>query len=113
MSEERNSNGVNVYLKVYEMLLKQDNDKLRPYEFYYMIEQMKLNYDEIMGTIENALLKAGFSKEHIVRISNNLSWKLRFTRKDARAIERELCKRGLITRDRNFITVIDGGNNEM
>jgi hypothetical protein len=66
---------------------------------------MKFKYDEILGIIEQALIEAGFSSEHIERISNNLSWKLRFTRQDAKHIEKKLRKRGLIDREKHYIVI--------
>jgi hypothetical protein len=106
MSEgERKNNGLNVHEKVYYILLNLETDKIRPYELYYLIENMKFKRDEILDMITETLELAGFSEDHISRISNNLSWKLRFTRKDARKIEKELCKRGLICREKNYIYI--------
>jgi len=101
----KKNNGVNIYQKVYNKLLETDADKLLVSDFYHMVENMKINYDEIMNTVEQTLLDAGFSPHQIERLSNNLSWKLRFTRHDARDIEKTLCKQGCIIRNRNYIYI--------
>jgi len=103
--EEKTNNGVNVYDKVYSKLQNLDDDKLRPYEFYSLVENMKVNGEEIIEVIQEVLYEAGFNKSIIERISNNIAYRVRFTRADARDIEKELCKRGCILRKRNYIFI--------
>lgn len=105
---KNSNNGVNIYDKVYALLLDKGEDKIRPYEFYYLVENLKINNNEILDMIRGVLSDAGFNEGNIERISNNLSWKLRFTRADAREIEKEMCKKGWICRKKNYI-IINGG----
>jgi len=101
----KKNNGINICKKIYSKLNNLDKEKIRPYELYYIIENMKFNREEIIDTIRDVLREAGFNDSYIDRISNNLSWKLRFTRADSREIEKQLCKRGLICREKNFIII--------
>ena len=105
MDEKNKNNGINVYEKVYSILLNLENKKIRPFELYSIIENMKFGRGEVIETIRDVLKEAGFNDSYIERISNNLSWKLRFTRADSREIEKKLCKKGLICRERNYIII--------
>lgn len=98
-------NGVNVYNKVYDELLKLDVDRIYKNEFYTLIEKMKIGVPDIVATIEQVLIDAGFNEQQIFRVSNNLSFKLRFSKRDARYIEKHLKENGNITRRGNLIII--------
>lgn len=107
-----NNNGCNVYKKIYDELSEKKLGKIRPYEFYYMIENMKINSEEFFSTIKQMLVENGFSDhqigkrdEELKKICQNLVYRLRFTRTDARKIEKRMEEKGLIKRNRNMIII--------
>jgi hypothetical protein len=100
----KNNNGC-ICDKVYNKLIDQDIEKIRPYEFYYMIQNMKIDTSEIVDTISSVLLEYGLTDPQIKRISSHLSLKLRFTKADAKHIEKEMKNNGLITRKCNMIVI--------
>ena len=99
------SNGINVYNKVYSELLKLDADHIYKSEFYGLIEKMKIGVPDVIATIEQVLIDAGFNEQQIFRVSNNLSFKLRFSKRDAHYIEKHLKENGNITRRGNLIVI--------
>jgi len=100
-----NNNGTSVYKKVYDELVEQDISKIRPFELYYLIQNMKVNTEEIKEEIREVLMEYGLTENQIDRVSRNLCYKLRFTLADAKHIEKHMKKEGLITRKRNTITI--------
>jgi len=91
-------NGFNIYDKVYQKLLELEFEKIQVSEFYTIVENMKIPKEEIVGLIEEDLTKAGLTATQVDRICSNLSFKLRWTHRDAKNVEKHLRERGLIHR---------------
>lgn len=98
-------NGINVYKKVYNELLKLNADHIYKSELYSIIGSMKISVPDVVAIIEQVLIDAGFNEQQIFRVSNNLSFKLRFSKRDAWHIEKHLKENGSITRRGNLIII--------
>jgi len=103
-----NSNGVSVYDKVLGKLKEMETPKIYSNQFYSLITNMKVNKTELICIIEESLKEAGLPVTQIERICDGISWKLRFTKPDAKAIEKHLIAKGEIKRVGCQIILLNG-----
>jgi len=87
-----------IYDKVYQKLINLETKEISVPDFYRLVGNMKVPKEEIVGFIEEKLLEMGLTGTQVDRICSNLSFKLRWTKRDAREIENHLRERGLITK---------------
>lgn len=94
-----------VYEKVYNHLKKLNKDTIPCWEFYRYIENMKIHNGTVCNKIKKDLLAYGLTQRQIEVISRKLSYTIRFTRRDARDIEKALIQLGWIQRTKHNITL--------
>ena len=107
MSKKNNNNGRDIYQKIKDILMEQDIEEIPVPEFFKLVENMKICEDEIVDVIAKDLKKLNLPPVTIDRICNDLAWKIRFRRSDARVIEKKLRKDGFLSRHRFSYLVIN------
>lgn len=93
-----NNGKYNIYDEVYKKLLKLDVDSLNVSDFYTLVENMRLPKVKALELIEEELLGIGLTVTQVDRICSSLSFKIRWTRQDARDVEKHLREEGLISK---------------
>ena len=89
---------VNIYDLVYKKLLELNIKEINVSDFYQLVGNIKIPKEEIVLVLQERLLKVGLTASQVDRICNNLSLKLRWTKRDVRDIENHLREEGLILR---------------
>lgn len=99
-----------VHQLVYDQIKERSGEKIYVRDFYHMVESMRLQdidlYSQVMEKLVPELQKLGLSQHQIESISNNVKWRVRFSRKDARDIEKVFIKQGLMKRSAASIITI-------
>jgi len=89
---------LNVYDRVYKKLIELETEEISVSDFYTLIGNMKIPKEDIVGFIEEKLFEMGLTTTQVDRICSNLSFKLRWTKRDAREIENHLRESGLLSK---------------
>lgn len=94
-----------VHNKIFDLLNRRTSGKIFVNEFYNLIENIRVNGD-ILNNIRLSLLKEGLTERQADRICSDISWKMRFTRRDSRDIMDDLIDMGWIRRKNYVIEIL-------
>lgn len=86
-----------IYERIYGILRKRGQDRIKPYEFYELIRNMRVEGNGVMGRLREELLAIGMIDHQIEQVMHQIIY-ARFTSADSREIEKEMIKRGMIER---------------
>lgn len=88
-----------IYDIVKEKILSLGVEKLQLNEFYLLVENIKICNNDVVEVIYKDLIKMGLTPNASERICSSLAWKIRFTKRDARDIEKHLRNSGFFHRE--------------
>lgn len=95
----------NIYDKVYLLLLNLNVKEISAGDFYSLVEKIRIPKKQVLELVEDELLDMGLVQTQVDRICRSLSFKIRWTRNDAKFVEKKLREKGLIERE-NFNKII-------
>lgn len=99
-----------VHQLVYDKIKMRSGETMYVRDFYHLVESMRLQdvdlYSQVMKKLVPELRQLGLSPHQIESICNNVKWRVRFSRKDARDIEKVFTQMGLMKRSAASIITI-------